>query len=82
MKNDVSGLHNLEYVKQFGFCNPECDYMEDFSSMTNTFFQKQALNCIKKWLGYFVGKNKSLEPGVGVLISLHNNAQSMKLTCP
>jgi len=32
-------------------------------------FQKQALNCIKNGWEYFVGKNKSLEPGVGVLIS-------------
>lgn len=34
-------------LKQFGFYNPECDYMEDFSSMTNIFFHKQALYCIK-----------------------------------
>jgi hypothetical protein len=62
VKNDVSGLHNPEYVKQFGFCNPECDYMEDFSSMTNTFFQKQALNCIKNGWDILLGRINPWNP--------------------
>lgn len=33
-------------------------------------FQKQAFNCTKNGWEYLVGKNKLLEPGVGVLASL------------
>jgi len=41
-------------LKQFGFYNPECDYMEDFSSMTNIFFLPEtSFELHKKWLGIF-----------------------------
>ena len=36
--------------------------MEDFSSMTNTFFQKQALNCIKNGWDILLGRINPWNP--------------------